>query len=347
MVLNLLDNAIKYTPRGAAAHLSPDRSGLHARLAVTDEGPGIGTTVEITLPASTDLLDQPAATPMEIPSMRHETPEISVIVPAFDEAESLPVLHRELGRALAPLGRPYEILLVDDGSTDATLAVAEELAREDRRVRTLSHRHNAGQSAALASGWRAARGTIYVMLDADLQNDPADIPRLLAVLDDPSGPWDVVTGVRTHRQDDLVRKLSSRIANGVRNRLTGDSITDVGCTLRVCRAHLFDHLPWFDGMHRFLPTLLKLQGARVRELPVHHRPRRFGCPKYGISNRLWRGLIDLFAVRWMQRRWIEAHLTLEADPARQREPEMVHRASFPAPSAAGGGFRSSREAELQ
>ncbi|MDH3253607.1 MAG: glycosyltransferase, partial [Acidobacteriota bacterium] len=163
------------------------------------------------------------------------------------------------------------------------------------------HRRNLGQSAALVSGFERARGKTVVTLDADLQNDPADIPRLLAELDEA----DVICGVRVNRQDDFMRLLSSRIANSVRNRLTRDSITDVGCSLRVCRAEFLEHVPAFNGMHRFLPTLLKLNGARVKELDVSHRPRHLGTSKYGVGNRLWRGISDLFGVRWLQRRWLD------------------------------------------
>jgi hypothetical protein len=150
-----------------------------------------------------------------------------------------------------------------------------------------------------------------VTLDADLQNDPADVPRLLAEI---AGPCDVVCGVRVERQDTWVRRLSSRIANAVRNRLTGEAIADVGCTLRVMPTALAARVPLFDGMHRFLPTLLRLSGGRLREVPVHHRPRRHGRTKYGIHNRLWRGIADLFAVRWMQRRWIDPRWVEEVEP---------------------------------
>jgi glycosyltransferase involved in cell wall biosynthesis len=242
-------------------------------------------------------------------------PHVSIVVPAYNEAESVPVLAREIREALVGAGIPYEVLFVDDGSTDSTPDVLARLAGEDRAIRVLRQRPNQGQSAALAAGWRAARAPVVVTLDADLQNDPADIPRVLAAL---SG-YDVVSGVRVKRQDTWLRRLSSRIANGVRNRLTGESVTDVGCTLRACRVEFLRELPMFTGMHRFLPTLLKLAGARITEVPVGHRPRRFGTTKYGIHNRLWRGLVDLMAVRWMQKRWIDPRRVEEVTPERGEE----------------------------
>jgi glycosyltransferase involved in cell wall biosynthesis len=224
-------------------------------------------------------------------------PDISVVIPVYNEEENLPVLAAEVQGALQAVGRPYEVLYVDDGSTDGSPAVLRQLASEDAAVRVIRQRRNSGQSAALAAGFRFARGGIVVTLDADLQNDPADIPRLLERLD----AYDVVCGVRVNRQD------------GVRNRLTHDSITDVGCTLRACRTELVRSIPMFTGMHRFLPTLLKMEGARVTEVPVHHRPRLHGQPKYNIRNRIWRALADLFAVRWMQKRWIDRRLSEEIE----------------------------------
>lgn len=237
-------------------------------------------------------------------------PRVTLVVPAHDEEESLRPLVREIRAALE--GVPYEVVLVDDGSTDGTLEVMLELAAEDPAVRVVRQRPNLGQSAALRAGWRIARAPVVVTLDADLQNDPADVPRLLATLDE---GWDVVNGVRQDRQDGLVRRVSSRIANSVRNRLTGDSVTDIGCTLRACRTELLRDLPMFDGMHRFLPTLLRFAGARVIEIPVRHRPRRFGATKYGIRNRLWKGIVDLWAVRWMKRHWIDDRGTGEVRPS--------------------------------
>lgn len=236
---------------------------------------------------------------------------ISVVIPVFNEAESLPVLHREIELAFADLAMDFEILYVDDGSTDDSLRVLTELAATVPGVRVIQLARNQGQSSALAAGFRRVRGDVVVTLDSDLQNDPAEIPRLLNALEG----WDCVSGVRMNRQDTWTRRLSSRIANRVRDAVIHDGITDVGCSLKAYRAEwVRDDLPMFKGMHRFLPALVQLKGARVRELPVHHRPRRFGQAKYGIGNRLFRALADLWAVRWMQKRWIDRRLEREVDP---------------------------------
>lgn len=244
--------------------------------------------------------------------MRQETesrPEISLVIPVYNEEENLPVLAAEIRSALEPLGLPYEVLYVDDGSTDGSLQVLLELAREDPRTRIVRQRRNNGQSAALDAGFRHARGDVVVTLDADLQNDPADIPRLLDRLDG----FDVVSGVRARRRDNWVRRVSSKIANGIRNRVTHEAVTDVGCTLRAIRAEYLRRIPVFNGMHRFLPTLLRMEGARVTEVPVNHRPRLHGQPKYNIRNRIFRALADLFGVRWLQTRWIDRQLAEEVE----------------------------------
>ena len=225
-------------------------------------------------------------------------PKLSVVVPIHDEAESLLVLHAELTAALKDFAGGVEFVLVDDGSTDGSLEILRALQRDDSRVRLVALDGNHGQSAALAAGFEAARGEFTATLDADLQNDPADILRMLALLDGA----DVVNGVRVRRSDGFTRRVSSRIANGFRNWMTQESVTDVGCSLRVVRTSYLKRVRPFQGMHRFLPTLLRLDGARVIEVPVTHRPRRFGQSKYGIGNRLFVGLVDVFGVRWLQRR---------------------------------------------
>jgi glycosyltransferase involved in cell wall biosynthesis len=229
-------------------------------------------------------------------------------VPVYDERDNLEPLHRELTAALAEVPGGVEFVYVDDGSRDGSGERLADLAKRDGRVRVLRFAANAGQSAAFAAGFEAARGEVVATLDADLQNDPADLPRLLAALD----RADVVNGVRMGRRDGLVRKLSSRIGNGFRNWVTQESVTDVGCSLRVMRASYLRRVKLHHGMHRFLPTLLRMEGARVVELPVGHRPRRHGRSKYGIANRLFVGLADVFAVRWMQKRKLSWRL---------REPE--------------------------
>jgi dolichol-phosphate mannosyltransferase len=225
-------------------------------------------------------------------------PYLSVVVPFCDERENVAPLHDELVAVLASVPGGFELLYVDDGSRDGTDEVLARLAAKDARVRVLSFAANAGQTAALEAGFRAARGELIATLDGDGQNDPADLPRLLAAL----ANADVVNGVRAQRRDAWRRRLSSRIANAFRNWATGDDISDVGCSLRVMRASFVRELKLYRGLHRFLPTLLRMEGARVIELPVNHRPRRAGVSKYGIGGRLFVGLVDLMAVRWMLKR---------------------------------------------
>ena len=225
--------------------------------------------------------------------------KLSVVIPAYNEEESIAACLDEVASVMDGLGEPYEIVIVDDGSTDGTLAVLKEKKAQLPPLVVLSFDGNYGQSAAFEAGFKNARGEVIVTMDADLQNDPADIPKLLML----TQKWDVVCGVRQERHDSLVRRASSRIANAVRNWLTHESIRDVGCSLRAIRAEYAKKLKLFRGMHRFLPTLLRYDGASVTEVPVNHRPRRWGTAKYGIGNRLFRGLRDIFAVRWMRSRW--------------------------------------------
>ena len=226
--------------------------------------------------------------------------DVSLVVPVYDERENLPILIREIGRVLAGRGWSYEIVAVDDGSTDGSLDALKALKREHPELHIVAFAANAGQTAALAAGFRAARGQVIVTLDADLQNDPADVPALVDELER-SGAAAVV-GYRVNRQDSAWKRLQSRIANGVRNQLNHETIRDTGCSLKAFRADAARALPLFNGMHRFLPTLIKLHGGTVAEVPVQHRPRRFGRTKYGMWNRVFRSLADAFAVRWMQRR---------------------------------------------
>lgn len=223
--------------------------------------------------------------------------QVSLVVPVKDEAESLATLAVEIARALDSTGRTWECLWVNDGSQDDSLAALEALHRRDPRHRWLDLARNYGQSAALAAGFRAARGAVLGMLDGDGQNDPADLPRLLERL--ARGDVDLVNGYRARRQDSLVRKVCSKLGNGFRNWLTHEQVKDVGCSIRVFRRECAAGLVLFKGMHRFFPTLVRLQGYRITELPVNHRPRTQGQTKYGIGNRLWVGIGDTLAVRWM------------------------------------------------
>ncbi len=226
------------------------------------------------------------------------SPWLSLVIPLRNEEHSLETLHRELDAALSGVRGGVEILFVDDGSRDGSPARLRELASKDPRVRVIRLLEPGGQTAALDAGFRRVRGEVTVTLDADLQNDPADIPGLLALLDGA----DVVNGVRVDRRDAWHRRASSRVANAFRNRMTGESVSDVGCSLRAMRTAYLRRVKLHRGMHRFLPTLLRLEGARVVEMPVSHRARCHGRSKYGILDRLFVGLADVFAVRWMQRR---------------------------------------------
>jgi dolichol-phosphate mannosyltransferase len=230
--------------------------------------------------------------------------ELSLVVPIYNERDNLPILLEEIGRALA--GRRYEVVAVDDGSTDGSLEVLKALKLHHPELHIVTFAANAGQTAAFAAGFQAARGRVIVTLDADLQNDPADIPGLVAELER-SGATAVV-GYRVNRQDSGWKRLQSRIANGVRNRLNRETIRDTGCSLKGFRSEAVRTLPLFHGMHRFLPTLVKMGGGSVHEVPVRHRPRRFGKTKYGMWNRGLRALVDAVAVRWMQRRVLRYHV---------------------------------------
>jgi glycosyltransferase involved in cell wall biosynthesis len=227
-------------------------------------------------------------------------PDLSVVLPVFNEAENLPILLAEIAAALDPGGRSYEIVAVDDGSRDGSLEVLLSLRDRHPGLRIVRLDRNHGQTAALEAGWRAARGTYVVSLDADLQNDPADIPAMIRKLEQEN--VDMVIGVRVNRKDTLSKRIQSKIGNGIRNWITGDRITDTGCSLKLVRRSAIERVRLFNGMHRFLPTLVRMDGGSVVEMPVHHRPRRFGQSKYGAMNRAMRGLADCFAVRWMASR---------------------------------------------
>ena len=230
---------------------------------------------------------------------------LSVVVPLRDEGPNLRALHEEIVAALQA-SNEWEIVFVDDGSTDEGPDVLRELAREDPRVRIVTLSRGYGQSTALVAGAEAARGEWIGTLDADCQNDPRD---LLALWDEArEGVADVVTGYRLRRADPWARRASSRVANAVRNRLSGDRITDVGCSVRVFPRRALLEAVRFEGMHRFLPTLFRLAGYTVVERPVGHRARRAGRSKYGIHNRLWRGIADLYVVRRLVRRQVRYDL---------------------------------------
>lgn len=236
-------------------------------------------------------------------------PDLSVVFPVYNEEENLPILLEEIARALAPTGRSYEVIAVDDGSRDRSLAVLHELRAKYPQLRVLTFAKNAGQTAALDAGWRAAHGTYVVSLDADLQNDPADIPGMLRKLE--GDGVDMVIGVRVNRNDTWSRRMQSKIGNGVRNWLTKDQVTDTGCSLKMVKREAVEKVKLFTGMHRFLPTLVRMQGYKVVEMPVNHRARQFGVSKYGAMNRAFRGLADCLAVRWMGKRLLKYEVSEE------------------------------------
>jgi len=237
--------------------------------------------------------------------------EFSVVVPVCNEAENVEPLAREIDAALK--GRAYEMIYIDDGSTDETAANLRRLKSSLPTLRVLSHSFRSGQSAAVASGVRAARAAWVATLDGDGQNDPADIPKLIAARDSAEG-----RGVqlfmgnrRASRKDTAWRRLQSRIANGVRSGLLGDDTPDTGCGIKLFSRDVFMDLPRFDHMHRFLPALFQRQGARVISVPVSHRERTRGTSKYGMLNRAFVGIVDIIGVLWLRRRYKSGLLVRE------------------------------------
>lgn len=231
--------------------------------------------------------------------MRQEV-DISVVVPVFNEEENLPILIPKIAETLDSLGKSYEMIFIDDGSTDGSRKVIKELMLKYPQVHLIGFKRNCGETAAGAAGLKEAKGKIIITMDADLQNDPKDIPRMLEYLKE----YDMVTGWRKRREDSWVKRLTSRIANYIRNWLSGESIRDSGCTFRAYRRECLQNIKLYKGMHRFMPTLVKMEGFRVIEIPITHHPRRFGVSKYTTWNRMWRAFVDLLAVRWMKSRHI-------------------------------------------
>ncbi len=241
-------------------------------------------------------------------------PEISVIVPMFNESGNVAPLAAQVLAALREERRALELVLVDDASTDDTWAQIQAAHAADPRVRGVRHTRNAGQSAAVWTGFRATSAPIIATLDGDLQNDPADLPRMLAELE----RYDLVCGMRVARQDSFIRRISSGIARRARKAVLGADFRDTGCGLRVFKRPVLDGLFPFNGFHRFMPILVHGSGAKVCEVPVNHRPRVSGVSKYGVWNRLGRGVFDLIGVAWFQKRRLKATETTEF-PAKKRE----------------------------
>lgn len=230
-------------------------------------------------------------------------PELSIVVPCHNEEGNLPPLVQAIDQALAPLGVDYEVVITDDRSSDNSWAVLREMSQANPRVRGQRMRENRGESAASWAGMQMAWGRYIVTMDADLQNDPADLPKFIEGLQQA----DCVCGTRVASRsegDHVIRILSSRVANWVRNALSGEQISDAGCTYRAFRRECIGNLKFFKGMHRFLPTLFKIEGYSVIEIPVANNPRLYGSAHYGVWNRLFASFYDLLAVRWMKSRMI-------------------------------------------
>lgn len=230
------------------------------------------------------------------------TPYLSLIIPAYNEAEVIPTLLQRVESALQRLARAYEVIIIDDGSTDQTPTLLKEALAVRPWLRVLRMQRNSGQSAAFEAGFAAAQGEIIATIDADLQNDPEEIPRLIPMLDEYQ--VDMVTGWRKDRQDSAFRRWQSRQANRIRNWITQETVHDSACSLKVYRATAIRGIKLFRGAHRYFPTLVKMRGFRVHETPVKHSQRFAGTAKYGFGNRAFVGIMDLFGVRWMKKRYL-------------------------------------------
>lgn len=223
-------------------------------------------------------------------------PDISIIIPLYNEVDNIEPLGYSIINAMQ--GKNYEVVFVDDGSTDGSTQKLREWCAQHTNFRTVHFKKNAGQTAAMDAGFRHAAGKYVVSMDADMQNDPADIPKLIEKLN----TFDMVCGWRQKRNDPWIKRISSKVANYIRNKLSKEDIRDTGCSLKAYRRDCLDHIKLYNGMHRFLPTLFKMEGFTVAEIVVNHYPRKFGKSKYGISNRAFRAFVDLLVVRWMKKR---------------------------------------------
>lgn len=219
--------------------------------------------------------------------------DVSIVVPLYNEEDNVPLLHDAISEALAAFPRSYEVVLVDDGSRDATFGRASDLVRKDSRIRIVKFRGNYGQTAAMAAGIQNARGDIIVTMDGDLQNDPRDIPRMVQLIDD---GHDIVVGWRKKRKDGGLRVFVSKVANHIMARLMGVAVRDSGCSLKAFRSILIKRLPMYGEMHRFIPALSRLAGARLAQIEVRHHPRQFGVSKYGFS-RIYKVMLDIVSIR--------------------------------------------------
>lgn len=222
----------------------------------------------------------------------------SVVIPLKNEEENIVDLIAELEPVMNGLGKPWELICVDDGSTDRTRDILAELSKEKPFLRTLVFNRNYGQSSAFDAGFKSAKGDFVITLDGDRQNDPADIPKLISAIQD----CDLVCGIRVNRRDPWIKKITSLAANGVRSRVCNDGVQDTGCSLKVYRTACLRNIKMFQGMHRFLPALFKIEGFAVKEVPVNHRERAKGVTKYNFFNRSFNTIADMLAVRWMGQR---------------------------------------------
>ena len=232
--------------------------------------------------------------------MLEEAPYLSLVIPAYNEQENVEELLGRVSAALAQSGKPFEVIVVDDGSTDDTPRLLASAMQRFAWLRVLRLERNSGQSAAFDAGFKAARGQVIATVDADLQNDPEEIPRLLPMLDG----YDMISGWRQQRQDTPLRRMQSRIANRIRNWLSNETIQDSASSLKLYKRHCLQGIHLYKGMHRFMPTLVKMRGYTVREVPVKHSARFAGTAKYGLRNRAFRAFVDLMAVRWMKSRYL-------------------------------------------
>lgn len=240
--------------------------------------------------------------------MTADIPQLSLVIPCHNEEGNLPLLAETIRSSLGPLGVSYEVVVTDDCSTDQSWSVLRDLASKDPRFRVQRFAYNCGESAASWAGMQASRGRFIVTMDADLQNDPRDLPKFLEALRDS----DCVCGTRVETRgqgDNFIRIASSRIANWVRNKLSGEQISDAGCTYRAFRRECIANIKFFKGAHRFLPTLIKMEGFTVTEIQVSNNPRLAGQSHYGVWNRLFKSFADLLAVRWMKKRFIRYAVT--------------------------------------
>src|SRR5256885_3078436 len=236
-----------------------------------------------------------------------DAPHLSLVIPCYNEQENVPTLLARVGASLEKIGKPFEVILVDDGSTDSTPALLAEAMKKYPWLRIIRMARNGGQSAAFEAGFAAARGQIIATVDADLQNDPEEIPRLLPLLDEKN--VDMITGWRKERQDTPFRRWQSRQANRIRNWISKETVNDSASSLKIYRAHAIKGLRLFNGAHRFFPTLVKMRGYKVYETPVKHSARFAGTAKYGFRNRALRAFIDLLGVRWLKERNLRYNAT--------------------------------------